>query len=110
VVEKLVVGTLGDSLINADAVRRALDNHPHVALCSTNGRWPFATYTEGDSLDDFLDHAMLDLYDMLRGKTGSHSQTARQLRVNRSALYQRLDRARRRLYLSTVNETVASIV
>ncbi|HXM48293.1 MAG TPA: RHS repeat-associated core domain-containing protein [Pyrinomonadaceae bacterium] len=35
-------------------------------LCSTNGRWPFAAYTEGDSLDDFLDHAMLDLYDMLR--------------------------------------------
>ena len=66
VVEKLVVGTLGDSLINADAVRRALDNHPHVVLCSTNGRWPFAAYAEGDSLDDFLDHAMLDLYEMLR--------------------------------------------
>lgn len=110
VVEKLMVGTLGDSLINADAVRRALDNHPHVVLCSTNGRWPFAAYTEGDSLDDFLDHAMLDLYDMLRGKTGSHSQTARQLRVDRTSLYQRLERARRRLYLSTVNEAVASIV
>ena len=110
VVEKLVVGTLGDSLINADAVRRALDNHPHVVLGSTNGRWPFGAYTEGDSLDDFLDHAMLDLYDMLRGKTGSHSQTARQLRVNRSSFYQRLDRARRRLYLSTVNEAAASIV
>jgi len=94
VVEKLVVGTLGDSLIDADAVRRALDNHPHVVLCSTNGRWPFGAYTEGDSLDDFLDHAILDLYDMLRGKTGSHSETARQLRVNRSSLYQRLDRAR----------------
>lgn len=58
----------------------------------------------------FLDHAMLDLYDMLRGKTGSHSQTARQLRVDRTSLYQRLERARRRLYLSTVNEAAASIV
>jgi hypothetical protein len=46
----------------------------------------------------------------LRGKTGSHSETARQLRVNRSSFYQRLDRARRRLYLSTVNEAAASIV
>ena len=110
VVEKLVVGTLGDSLISADAVRRALDNHPNVVLCSKNGRWPFAAYSEGDSLDDFLDHAMLDLYDMLRGKTGSHSETARQLRVERTSLYQRLDRARRRLYLSTINEAVASIV
>ena len=70
---------------------------PHVVLSSTNGRWPFAAYTEGDSLDDFLDHAMLDLYDMLREKTGSHSETARQLRVNRCSFYQRLDRARRRL-------------
>jgi transcriptional regulator of acetoin/glycerol metabolism len=108
--ENLVVGTWGGSHISADAVRRALDNHPHVVLCSTNGRWPFAAYTEGDSLDDFLDHAMLDLYDMLRGKTGSHSQTARHLRVDRTSLYQRLERARRRLYLSTVNEAVASIV
>ena len=32
VVEKLVVGTLGDSHINADAVRRALDDHPHWLL------------------------------------------------------------------------------
>ena len=63
-----------------------------------------------DALFDFLDPAMLDLYDMLRGKTGSHSQTALQLRVDRTSLYQRLDRARRRLYLSTVNEAVASIV
>ena len=32
VVEKLVVGTFGDSVIDADAVRRALDNHPRVGL------------------------------------------------------------------------------
>jgi transcriptional regulator with PAS, ATPase and Fis domain len=107
VVEKLVVSTLGDSLINGDAVRRALDNYPHGGL---NGRRPFAAYTGGDSLDDFLDHAVLDLYDMLRGKTGSHSETARQPRVDRTSLYQCLDRARRRLYLSTINEAVASIV
>ena len=112
VVEKLVVGTFGESVIDADAVRRALDNHPEVGLCSADGRQPIAAYTESDSLDDFLDRAMramLDLYDLLRGKTGSHSQTARQLRIDRSSLYQRLDRARRRLYLSTVKEAVASI-
>ena len=108
VVEKMVVDTLGGSVINADAVRRALDNHPHAVLCSTNGRWPFAAYTEGDSLDDFLDRTMLDLYDLLRGKTGSHSQTARQLRIDRASLYKRIERARRRLYLSTVKEAVAS--
>lgn len=108
VVEKMVVDTLGGSVINADAVRRALDNHPNIGLCSADGRQPIAAYTEGDSLDDFLDRTMLDLYDLLRGKTGSHSQTARQFRIDRSSLYQRIERARRRLYLSTVKEAVAS--
>ena len=110
VVEKLVVGTFGDSVIDADAVRRALDNHPRVGLCSADGRQPIAAYTESDSLDDFLDRAMLNLYEAVRMKTGSHSQTARQLRIDRVSLYQRLARARRRLWLSTVNEAVASIV
>jgi hypothetical protein len=110
VVEKLVVGTFGDSVIDADAVRRALDNHPRVGLCSADGRQPIAAYTESDSLDDFLDRAMLNLYESVRMKTGSHSQTARQLRIDRVSLYQRLERARRRLYLSTVNEAMASIV
>ena len=110
VVEKLVVGTFGDSVIDGDAVRRALDNHPRVGLCSADGRQPIAAYTESDSLDDFLDRAMLNLYEAVRIKTGSHSQTARQLRIDRVSLYQRLARARRRLWLSTVNEAVASIV
>jgi len=109
VVEKLAVDTLGGSVINADAVRRALDNHRNVGLCCAGGRQPIAAYAECDSLDDFLDRAMLNLYQQVRGKTGSHSQTARELRIDRTSLYQRLERARRRLYLSTVNETVASI-
>jgi len=79
-------------------------------LCSADGRQPIAAYTESDSLDDFLDHAMLNLYELVRMKTGSHSQTARQLRIDRVSLYQRLARARRRLWLSTVNEAAASIV
>lgn len=108
VVEKLVVGTLGDSVINADAVCRALENHPQSPFRSSNGRPPLAIYVESDSLNEFLDRAMIDLYDLLRAQTGSHSQTARDLRINRSALYQRLKRARRRLSRSTVNEAVAS--
>lgn len=110
VVEKLAVDTLGGSVINADAVRRALDNHPRVGLCSADGRQPIAAYAESDSLDGFLDRAMLNLYESVRMKTGSHSQTARQLRIDLVSLYQRLARAWRRLWLSTVNEAVASIV
>jgi hypothetical protein len=66
--------------------------------------WPplQSTRTLHDLLDDFLDHAMLDLYDLLWAETGSHSQTARQPRIDRTSLYQRLERARRKLCLATV--------
>jgi len=53
---------------------------------------------------------MLNLYELVRMKTGSHSQTARQLRIDRVSLYQRLERARRRLSLATVKAPAASIV
>ena len=68
----------------------------------------FGASSKSDSLDDFLDRVMLNLYELVRMKTGSHSQTARQLRIDRVSLYQRLARARRRLCLATVNEAVAS--
>ena len=42
---------------------------------------------------------MLALYDQLLAKTGSHTQTARLLRTDRASLYQRIERARRRLQL-----------
>ena len=50
-----------------------------------------------DWLDDFLDRTMLGLYDQLLAKTGSHSQAARLLRTDRVSLYQRVERARRRI-------------
>jgi len=59
-----------------------------------------APYQENDSLDDFLDRIMLGLYDQLLAKTGSHTQTARLLRTDRVGLYQRIERARRRLQVA----------
>jgi hypothetical protein len=91
-----MVTTPHDSVIDAEAVRRALRNYPNIPRASTTNQ-PFSYLNGCYSLDDFLDQAMLDLYHLLREKTGSHSETARQLRINRSALYQRIERGRERL-------------
>jgi transcriptional regulator of acetoin/glycerol metabolism len=54
-------------------------------------------FGENDSLDAFLDRTLLSLYDELVVKTGSHSQAAKLLNMDRVALYQRIKRVRRRL-------------
>ena len=48
-------------------------------------------FTESDSLDDFLDRTMLNLYEQLKKETGTHAQTARLLRIDPMSSYQRVD-------------------
>ncbi|MGH9904987.1 MAG: helix-turn-helix domain-containing protein [Pyrinomonadaceae bacterium] len=62
-------------------------------------------YNENDSLEAFLDRTLLGLYDQLLAKTGNHSQAARLLRIDRTSLYQRLERARRRIQTSRIPST-----
>jgi transcriptional regulator with PAS, ATPase and Fis domain len=93
VVERLVA-TSGDGVtITAKDIYRAL---PAATLIS--GAMPkLPIFDENDSLDAFLDRTLLNLYDQLLAKTGSHSQAARLLNMDRVALYQRIKRVRRRL-------------
>ena len=107
VVEGLVVSTPPDTVIDAEVVRRALCNYPNIPRASTTNQ-PFSYLNGCYSLDDFLYQAMLDLYHLLREKTGSHSETARQLRINRSALYQRIERGRERLKRRPCNCPITS--
>lgn len=97
VIESLVVDTCRHRVIDADAVYRALRSHPHGDLHSAGDGQPLATFAEGESLDDFLDRITLELYDTLRDQHGTHSETARRLKVDRVALYSRLRRARERI-------------
>jgi len=53
-------------------------------------------FDQNDSLDAFLDRTLLKLYDHLVAKTGSHSQAAKLLNMDRVALYQRIKRVRQR--------------
>jgi len=93
VVEKLVATTNEGEIINADLARRALPNG-HLTTASTHVP---LLYHEDDSLEAFLDRTLLSLYEQLLAKSGSHSQAARLLRIDRTSLYQRLERARRRV-------------
>jgi transcriptional regulator of acetoin/glycerol metabolism len=79
-------------LITAEAARRAL---PNGHLAGARAQVPLF-YHENDSLEAFLDRTLLTLYEQLLATTGNHSQAARLLRIDRTSLYQRLERARRR--------------
>jgi len=92
-IERMVATAEKGREINADDVFRAL---PTAALPNSVSQVP-VMFHDNDSLDDFLDRTMLNLYEQLMAKCGSHSQTARVLRTDRASLYQRIDRARRRL-------------
>jgi transcriptional regulator with PAS, ATPase and Fis domain len=95
VVERLVATASEGTTITESDIFKAL---PQATVAGAASQVP-VIYQENDSLDDFLDRIMLGLYDQLLVKTGSHAQTARLLRTDRASLYQRIERARRRLQL-----------
>jgi transcriptional regulator with PAS, ATPase and Fis domain len=94
VVEKLVATTIDGEVITAEAAQRAV---PNGHLSPASAQVPLM-YHENDSLEAFLDRTLLTLYEQLLAKTGNHSQAARLLRIDRTSLYQRLERARRRVH------------
>jgi transcriptional regulator with PAS, ATPase and Fis domain len=95
VVERLVATASEGATLTVDDIDAAL---PGTALSATS-QVP-VVYHENESLDQFLDRVTLQLYGQLLAKTGSHTKTARILRVNRVSLYQRIERARERLQLA----------
>jgi hypothetical protein len=79
--------------ITAETVVRAM---PQASQCRPDAQIPLLVY-ENDSLEAFIDRSFVSLYDQLMAQTGSHSKVARLLDTDRSALYRRLERTRRRL-------------
>ncbi|HEY0762995.1 MAG TPA: sigma 54-interacting transcriptional regulator [Pyrinomonadaceae bacterium] len=91
-VERLVATLANGVTITASDIYRALP------AATVSGPLPeLPSFHENDSLDAFLDRTLLHLYDQLLAKTGSHSQAAKLLNMDRVALYQRIKRVRRRL-------------
>lgn len=96
VIERLVATVADGATITGDHIYKAL---PAAHLTGATSQVPIV-FHDTDSLDDFLDRTMLGVYDQLLAKTGSHTQTARLLHTDRVSLYQRIERARRRLQLT----------
>ena len=91
VVERLVA-TLPDGVtITANDIYRAL---PAATFSVALPEVPI--FDKTDSIDSFLDRILLNVYEQLMAKTGSHSETAKLLNVDRVALYQRIKRVRQR--------------
>lgn len=90
--ERLVATLADGETITARDIYRCL---PAATFSDALSELPI--FDENDSLDAFLDRTLLHLYDQLLAKTGSHSQAAKLLNMDRVALYQRIKRVRRRL-------------
>jgi transcriptional regulator with PAS, ATPase and Fis domain len=97
VLERLVATAAEGETITAADIYKAL---PAATLTEATSQVPIV-FHDSDSLDDFLDRTMLGLYDQLLAKTGNHSQAARLLRTDRVSLYERVERARRRILNGT---------
>jgi len=95
VVERLRASSFKKSSITVGDIDKAL---PGATLTATS-QVP-VIFDKNDSIDQFLDRIMIQLYEQLLAKTGNHTMTARVLRTDRVSLYQRIERARRRLELA----------
>ena len=95
IVEGLAAMTEGE-VITAEAVHTALyGDLPALNSATAAYQLPLA-YTDDDSLNDILDRAIIQVYEQLRARSSGHAEVARRLRMHRSALYTRLERARNR--------------
>jgi two-component system response regulator HydG len=97
VVERLAAAMIDTELITAEAALRALPASAAYSLMAGGATNLHVRFCQNDSLDDFLDRTMLSLYEQLRQQTGTHTQAARLLRIDRVSLYQRIERARLRM-------------
>jgi two-component system response regulator HydG len=93
VIQRLVATHGNGHKINSREVHEALED---VSLCTLGPQVPLV-FREDESLDDFMDRILLSVYKHFRSLTGSHTETARVLRIHRNSLYKRVAGAKTRL-------------
>jgi DNA-binding NtrC family response regulator len=102
--ERLAAEVGDGGRITAEQVRGELS----VALPGSASRGDIeylAVLRAGETLADHLSRQELNLYDLVRSQAGgNHSETARRLGVERTALYHRIERARKKGISSPVGE------
>jgi transcriptional regulator with PAS, ATPase and Fis domain len=93
IVQRLVAGLTNGHPISVAEVDEALRE---VSKLEATPQVPMI-FRPDDSLDGFMDRILLGLYGHFRTLTGSHADAARVLRIDRTALYSRVKRARDRM-------------
>lgn len=93
IVQRLVASHTNGHKIKASEIHEALQE----TSAFTPGPQVPMVFREDDSLDDFMDRVLLGLYDHFKNITGSHIDAARMLRTHRSALYKRVQSAKKRM-------------
>jgi transcriptional regulator with PAS, ATPase and Fis domain len=94
-IERLVASSADGVTITEHDIYTAL-----ATATLTNAKAELPIIHDDDSLDAILDRTMLRVYDQVLAKTGSHTLAAKTLHTDRVSLYQRIKRARRRLWLT----------
>lgn len=94
--ERLAAQTDAGGVITVEQVNREIHIMP-VAITAGDELEYRAVLRAGEPLDDHFNRQQLNIYEMVRAHVGgNHSQAARWLGIERTALYHRLERARQR--------------
>lgn len=97
IVERLIVESGEGSVITVEQVRQTIGTSCSIATESGNLQY-VGVLREGESLDEHFARQQIRIYEMVLAQAGgNHSQAARWLGMERTTLYHKLERARRRL-------------
>ncbi len=94
--ERLVAQARGSNVITVDQVRSEMGTMQFATAAGDEIEYT-AVLRAGEHLDDHFRRQQLKIYEIVRAHVGgNHSQAARWLGIERTALYHRLERARQR--------------
>jgi transcriptional regulator with GAF, ATPase, and Fis domain len=83
----------GGRIVTTDHVRREMELERQSVLAPSNGEC-FPELREGETMREYICRGVMAIYERERFRLGSHSAAAQRLGINRTTLYDWLERAR----------------
>jgi transcriptional regulator with GAF, ATPase, and Fis domain len=90
----------GGRIVTTGHVRREMELERQSVLVPINAEC-FPELREGETVKDYIWRGVMAIYERERFRSGSHSAAAQRLGINRTTLYDWLERARRQVAKST---------
>jgi DNA-binding NtrC family response regulator len=90
----------GGLIVTTDHVRREMELERQTVLGPGNAEC-FPELREGETMKEYMCRVVMAIYERERFRLGSHSAAAQRLGINRTTLYDWLERARRQVAKST---------